>query len=80
MENVTLDQWKTIPNHEVKKPLVIDNAVADSFYEDSYERYIERLYDWQIEQKLVEEKTENLKEMETHSNYVKNNYIRIGGN
>jgi hypothetical protein len=76
MTEMSLDQWKSVPTQDTKKPLVIDDNHARSLYEDSYERYMEKLMDWQIAQKLAEEKEEE----NSHKNYVSNNYIRIGGN
>lgn len=76
MSNITLDQWKTSPNHKLEQGTSMSLEQANYLYESSYPRYIEKLYDWQIEQKLAEEK----QELEKHKEYVKTNYIRIGGN
>lgn len=74
----TLDSFRTPQPTTPNKS--ISQAEADYLYENSYEMEIERRYDWLIQQKLAEEKQENDEKMRAHSNYVKNNYIRIGGN
>jgi hypothetical protein len=54
----------------------MSEAEAEYLYEQSYERQVEKRYDWLIQQKLAEER----KEIEAHKEYTKKNYIRVGGN
>ena len=70
----TLDTFKDKPQEVKPQPMSAEEAAY--LYEQSYERQVERTYDWLIETKLAEER----KEIEAHKNYTKRNYIRIGGN
>ena len=61
---------------EAKPRHTMSEAEAEYLYEQSYERQVEKRYDWLIQQKLAEER----KETEAHKEYTKKNYIRVGGN
>ena len=61
---------------EAKPHSTMSVAEIEYLYEQSYERHVEKRYDWLIQQKLAEER----KEIEAHKEYTKRNYIRIGGN
>ena len=71
----TLDTF-TDKVQEAKPQHVMSVDEAEYLYEQSYERQVEKRYDWLIQQKLAEEH----KEIEAHKEYTKKNYIRIGGN
>lgn len=70
----TLDTFKD--NSQEVKPQLMSAEEAAYLYEQSYERQVERTYDWLIETKLAEER----KEIAAHKEYTQKNYIRIGGN
>ena len=77
MTKTSLDKWRvTTPTTEMKKPLVISDDHADYLWETSYERETEKRYQDQIRKFLAEEKREE----QSHKEYTKKNYIRVGGN
>ena len=61
---------------EAKPQSTMSVDELEYLYEQSYERQVEKRYDWLIQQKLAEER----KELEDHKEYTKRNYIRVGGN
>lgn len=71
----TLDTF-TDKVQEAKPQHTMSVAEAEYLYEQSYERQVEKRYEWLIQQKLAEER----KEEQSHREYTKRNYIRIGGN
>jgi hypothetical protein len=76
---MSLDQWGVItPTGELKKPLILSDAHANYLYEQSYDRQVEKHYDWLIDCKLAEEELEKEIEMKQHAKYVESNYVRVG--
>ena len=73
----SLDQWTTSQKSE-PKPVEFSDEYVDYLYENSYERQIEKEYDYLIQEKLAEEKAMEIKEKESHARYVKSNYVRVG--
>jgi hypothetical protein len=71
----TLDTF-TDKVQETEPQHIITDAEARYLYEQSWERQVEKMYAHQIEDKLAEER----KEEESHKNYIKTHYIRVGGN
>ena len=61
---------------EAKPQSTMSVDELEYLYEQSYERQVEKRYDWLIQQKLAEER----KELEAHKEHTKRNYIRVGGN
>ena len=81
MESYSLDQWGvTTSTDKMKKPLIVSDAHADYLYEQSYGRQLEKYHKVLIEEKLAEEKEEQARLIQQHQEYVKRNYVRVGGN
>lgn len=70
----TLDTF-TDNVQETKPQHVMTVAEAEYLYEQSWERQVDKMYEHQIQEKLAEER----KEEQSHKDYAKRNYIRIGG-
>lgn len=77
MSHMSLDQWGVFtPTSEMKRPLILSDNHAHYLWEQSYERMVEKRYQYQIDEHLEEEKLEK----EAHKEYARKNYVRIGGN
>ena len=67
-------------NSEMEKPMILSDAHALYLWEQSHDRMVEKNYDYLIQEYLAEEQMRIEEENEKHARYVKNNYIRVGGN
>ena len=71
----TLDQWGATPQDTPKKSIILNDQHAHYLHEKSFGRQLDKLYDEQIERFLEEERVKE----SNHKKYVRDTYVRIGG-
>lgn len=74
IDMTTLDTFKDKPQ-EVKLQSMSEEHI-EYLYEQSYQRQVDKNYDYLIERRLADEREAEV----SHKQYAERNYIRIGGN